>query len=490
MGALAVAAAAGAAAARGRPGAGGAGATLADGVRRLRAAAVGDVREGAADGGRVGALGALGTARGPAGLVLPRWRGRVAKPFVPDAAGLSATPGARDAPAGGTGEAPPWHGDRTAATLTAEAGDTLALPAELGAGRVRLEVEGAVSLLPGGRVVLGAPGEAAVVAVSATGRTRTPLLVRPVVRGAVYPVVVSGDETLGGPIAARVIVRRGNAVDTAWAGADGRFRAPTAPGTEGETAEVRVEAVAAPTGARPWGARPDRVAFSPVTLRDVPVARLHALGVVLLPARWTVTAGHFAGTTVAVRAEAARGFWQFTREPRDAHGAPVGWIHEPPYAVALDRGFDRADSATFWRAARAVEAAWGRRLFVPAEGADGSAQDRAEVVVRTTPELAADGFTSIGWDGSGTVTGAVVDLRVRRPGALDAGVVAHELVHVLGFGHARGWASVLAPAGRASTPEPTAADVTYAELYDAVRRAARRAAAAYGAAYGWPDAAP
>lgn len=49
---------------------------------------------------------------------------------------------------------------------------------------------------------------------------------------------------------------------------------------------------------------------------------------------------------------------------------------------------------------------------------------------------------------------------------------------------------MLAPAGRSLAAEPTAADIAYGQLYEALRREARRAVHDYGAAYGWADAIP
>jgi len=436
--------------------------SLADGVRRLRAAVVGDVREPGDAAAPVDDAPSRRAARGTAAIVQHATRGTADAGAQP-----SGIPWWADTAHWGPGVV--FWNEQTRPTLVADAGDTIALPVptlpdalpdSLRARGVHWAAGGAVTLLGGGRAVLDAPGAAEITAVTAAGRTHTPLVVRPVLRGRVY------GGTDGEGVAARVIVRRGAAVDTAWAGADGRFRLPLAPDADG-AAEVRVE--------------PAAPAHAPVVLRDVPAARLHALGIVLLPTRWTVAAGDFAGATVAVRAADARGFWQFTRSP----ARPVGWLRDGPHTVALAPEFDPADTATFWRAAGELGAAWGRPLYVPA-----APGDSADVVVREAPSLSADGFTSLGWDGTGAISAATIDFRVPRPGALQARVVAHELLHTLGFGHARGWYSVLAPAGRSLAAGPTAADVAYGQLYEALRRDVRRAEAAYGAAYGWGDAAP
>jgi hypothetical protein len=121
------------------------------------------------------------------------------------------------------------------------------------------------------------------------------------------------------------------------------------------------------------------------------------------------------------------------------------------------------------------------------------------VLVRVNPGLGATGLTTLGWTGAalggaagGRVGGARVEFRSRAAGA-DARVVQHELLHALGFGHARGWASVLAPPGGAWAARATAADVAYGQAFEGARRQSRRAARELGAAYGLgaaPDAAP
>ncbi|GJG88967.1 hypothetical protein tb265_41480 [Gemmatimonadetes bacterium T265] len=445
------------------------GPTLADGVRRLRAAVVGDRPDGVDDASSHNAAATNGLSRAARRALAAVVR-HAPRPAPP--AGVP-----RWADTAHWGPDVVFWNDRTTAPLAAEAGDTIALaapelpgalPAALRARGVHWAVEGAVTLLGDGRAVLDAPGDAVITAVTPAGTTRTPVVVRPVARGRLY----AGDD--GAPVPARVVVRSGGAAETTWTDAAGRFRLDLPPNADAATpADVRVE----PAGA----------AYAPVSLRGVPPARLHTLGIVLLPARWTMTAGAFAGTTVPVRAAAARGFWQFTAARRRG----VGWLRDAPHTVALAPGFDAADSATFWGAAHALAEAWGRPLFVPAAGAPADSDDpEADVVVRPAPGLRADGMTTLGWDESGAIAGVTIEFRVRRPGALEPQVAAHELLHALGFGHARGWGSVLAPAGRPSVAGVTAADVAYGQLHEALLRQARRAEDAYGAAYGWADAVP
>jgi hypothetical protein len=170
-------------------------------------------------------------------------------------------------------------------------------------------------------------------------------------------------------------------------------------------------------------------------------------------------------------------------------GAPVGWpdLRRPiPLAVLGVGGAPASagDSAAFWGIARTFEHDWGARLFRPVDGAEARADAWAGIAVRVTPGLAAAGYTTVSWNGDGEVYDALIEMRTR---ALlgDALVVAHELLHAMGFGHASSWGSVLAgephPVG-ASPERLTAEDVAYAQLLDAARRIGRREGARYGLA--------
>lgn len=336
------------------------------------------------------------------------------------------------------------------------------------------------------RVVAGGPGLASVTASTAAGRTVTPLRVRAAVRGRVYPA-----DGAAPPPARVVIVRRtglggarGDTVwtDTVWTDAAGCFRAPLPDDWDG-TADVRVELSG--------GAGTGPATYPAVAVAGVPATRLHTLGIVLLPARWAPAAGSHAGTSVPVRAAAARGFWRFAVSAAGVW-RPVGWADDVVRTVAFEASPSgapgappNADTAAFWAAARALGDVWGRPLFRPAPpGAD------ADVTVHVTPGLSALGLTTLAYDaGDGVIGGAHVEFRTPAAAA-DPRVVAHELLHALGFGHVRGWPSVLAPTGAWGATAPTAADVAYGQLFEGARRAARRAEREYGAAYGWGGTAP
>jgi hypothetical protein len=375
------------------------------------------------------------------------------------------------------GHAPARRSVDAGDTITVAAPDVPALlPSVLRRRGVHWTTDGPALVLPADaetadgarRVVAGGPGLASVTAATAAGATTTPLRVRAAVRGRVY--AADGDAA---PAARVVVVRHdragATAVDTAWTDAAGRFRAALPDGWDG-AADVLVE----PLGAGASAAYPAAAATA------VPAARLHTLGVVLLPARWAPAAGSYAGAAVAVPPTAARGFWRFAESGAGTR-RPIGWADDGVRTVAFDArpgAPPPVDTAAFWDAARALGAAWGRPLFRPADPAEAP-----DLTVHVTPGLAALGLTTFAYEaGGGTIGGAHVEFRTPAAAA-DPRVVAHELLHALGFGHARGWPSVLAAAGAWGAAAPTAADVAYGQLFEGLRRAARRAEREYGAVY-------
>ncbi len=345
-----------------------------------------------------------------------------------------------------------------------------------------------VLLAEPGLAVGRAAGEATAIAWTRVGPTLTPVRVVAALRGRLH--------TADGmrPPAARVLVRRASGrVDTLPTAADGRFALPLTGARAAESdapVALRVEPAPGPGGAA-WFAA------------EAPLPRPFAgapADVVLVPRRWRVDGGTFAGTELAVslddaRARAADGsrFWRAARLAPDAAagesaGQPVGWPDDRrpiPLAVLGARGAPAgaADSAAFWGVARALERDWGAPLFRPVSSAEARRGDWAGIAAQVTPGLHAPGFATVTWDADGRIADALVEVRTR---ALlgDRHLVAHELLHALGFGHASRWRSVL---GGVHAPGDAPAaltreDVAYGRLLDAARRVARRTGAAFGIA--------
>jgi hypothetical protein len=128
-----------------------------------------------------------------------------------------------------------------------------------------------------------------------------------------------------------------------------------------------------------------------------------------------------------------------------------------------------ADSVAFWGSVRRLEEQLGRRLFEPADTT--VLRDRrvgVEVVI--DPRIPPAGVTWASWVPSGDLNDARV--AVRAPGDFRNGaLIAHEMVHALGFGHALEWRSVMTRTASASVRALTAQDVAYVQLILRVRAA-------------------
>lgn len=261
----------------------------------------------------------------------------------------------------------------------------------------------------------------------------------------------------------RVVVHwaRGGAfdvVDTLAVARDGGF------GTlaRNETSDsVVIEAVPMP-GSRYFANR--------VTL---PVSRIASdIRILLVPRRWPIDRGRFAGDSVAIDPSAilrrAPGYGSFGRVSRQH---VVGWSPEAfPVAVVIrhDVGarVTAADSSAFWSAARDVEAAIGTALFRPTM--DTTMRDQVYPVdVEIEPKINSSGVTFVTWDRDGTVFESTVRFRNSLE-MRNSGVVQHELLHVLGFGHTAAWTSAMTPRG-SILPAITEEDVAYAQLLMRVR---------------------
>jgi hypothetical protein len=121
--------------------------------------------------------------------------------------------------------------------------------------------------------------------------------------------------------------------------------------------------------------------------------------------------------------------------------------------------------------------------FQPAEtSALSGGRPGVEVVIE--PGIPPDAVTWASWTSNGDLNDARV--AVRRPADFrNAQLVAHEMLHALGFGHAMEWRSVMTRTASASVTTLTAQDVAYVQLIHRVRAAQ----ASYGAELGFLEAA-
>jgi hypothetical protein len=236
--------------------------------------------------------------------------------------------------------------------------------------------------------------------------------------------------------------------------------------------------------------------YYPLLLRIRASQRSEGLALILIPRQWKPASGRYAGVPVAVDPLAATatmcrictGFWRSTLGdslPGRAPGIPPGPDSAFPIRVAIDPEvgprMTPQDSINFWRAARALEATFGRQLFEPAsvEAVLDPPEDdpHGVMLVSLDPTLRGDGWGSSAAQG-GDLLGSAVLFRTRTllSGPDAEALVGHELMHALGFGHTCGWSSVVSDercrGQRALRASPQ--DVAHAEVLWAVRRLERR----------------
>lgn len=163
---------------------------------------------------------------------------------------------------------------------------------------------------------------------------------------------------------------------------------------------------------------------------------------------WAIRAGSYQGDTVRLDLDlATRRKSAFLRVSRPKSSARyVGWNPSRlPASVAFkpNRGITPEDSVAFWAIVNRMESDIGMRLFKPST-LDRDA-DPEDIIVVDVKSMANDaGMTLVTWSATGGVYDARVNLR--SPATLhNPRVVAHELMHALGFGHTSAWISIMNP---------------------------------------------
>ncbi|HYC49894.1 MAG TPA: hypothetical protein VEB19_02175 [Gemmatimonadaceae bacterium] len=303
------------------------------------------------------------------------------------------------------------------------------------------------------RIIAVAAGSAEIHSFVEAGKVRgtTRVTVRPVIRGR----IVTLDGSAPPPL--RVAIQSDGVRDTlAAAGGSVSARIPLDP-----DADV-VLRVLLPSGA----------AYHAGDVRVGAQRDLQSLTIALVPRRFTIDAGPYLGQTVDIDAAAAmrrggRGapFWRLVPLSGDTPRKLLGWRDADfPLRVAFNRQpsngrMDAGDSTAFWAIADRMEADLGRDLFTPAQPGDSIRGTIARVELR--PQ-SSEGHTFVAWAQAGDAQEGVLIFREAAT-LRDAHVVTHELVHLVGFGHATGWATVSQPAG-GTAQRLTAEDVAYIQL--------------------------
>lgn len=242
-----------------------------------------------------------------------------------------------------------------------------------------------------------------------------------------------------------------------------------------------------------------RIDVEPVTGEILPArlvitAEELPLSLVMLPSRWRIERGTFAGQVVDISIDAAAtagsdidySFWfGYVYADRRLDFSVRTWHPDSlPARVAIARALSPDlmddDSTRMWQRLDQLEAYLGRDLFEPIPDDDftmtnlpprtvavaldkccGWADAKSEL---TTPaytarvDVDAEAPTARVW--MGTIRGAVVNL-----GSTSAATfVWHEMFHVLGAGHGCGWLSIQSNCPDNSPYAPTPSDVAYLEL--------------------------
>ena len=296
----------------------------------------------------------------------------------------------------------------------------------------------------------------------------------------------------GAPAGVRVLVRSAASETFAETDSVGRFSLPLPTDAQDDTVEVVVDA-----------AGPDPRRYHPALLRLGRAATAQEQRIVLVPRRWTIPAGRFAGTVVEISPSRAStpacggcsSFYPTTTASEGVleHPLLTGWAEASfPLRLAFDREnseqrITEADSAAFWRIARDVEADFGDVLFRPAryvETLPGEDGPNDVVLIWVVPSLRYAGMGTRGYR-AGDVHFAAVWLQSTAllRGVHGPALLAHELIHTLGFGHTCSWRSVMAaatlcPAQRSESPTPE--DVAYAQVARRVRSLQREHGARWG----------
>lgn len=133
---------------------------------------------------------------------------------------------------------------------------------------------------------------------------------------------------------------------------------------------------------------------------------------------------------------------------------PIGVAFRPGSGIAAE------DSIAFWRTLGQMEKDIGVAIFSPATVSVDDDPDDV-IVVGVRPMAGDDGVTFVTWSGNGSLYDARVFFS--SPAKLhEQGVVTHEMMHAMGFGHSPDAGSIMNAIPSAERLSPR--DVAYVQL--------------------------
>ena len=224
----------------------------------------------------------------------------------------------------------------------------------------------------------------------------------------------------------------------------------------------------------------------------LPARELASLTIALVPTRWRIDAGTYRGQTIAIdpvlalqrpRSGGGASFWRFTTRSESGRPFIPGWRDADfPLKIAFDRAHSHEavssdDSVRFWRTAAQVENDLGMKLFTPAMI---NAAGVVPVEIRITA-VGGAGHTFVTFNGSGDQYDGSLSFP-QSASLRDEAVVAHELLHLLGFGHTSAWPTIAEPTA-GEERKLTVQDVAYAQVALRLRQLQERNRALAGLPY-------
>jgi hypothetical protein len=194
------------------------------------------------------------------------------------------------------------------------------------------------------------------------------------------------------------------------------------------------------------------------------------INAVLYPAKWNHTCGTYAGTEVPLSfhkafVPAGDGNWFYQIPNRwlwPQFPIRLTYNEESPYVAISPSGKEK-----IWAEVAEMEARWCEDLFVSATEAEVLAEGGIRIQIDPNHPVIANAGAALGSSGGVHLKWGVTTFRNESI----LGLLPHELMHVLAFGHVCIWETVMF-SGCANNvkDEPTPEDMAYAKVYYAGRK--------------------